>query len=252
LIHQELQGDVAILRIEHGKANAIDSELCSEIISSLESVESSAATGVVLTGSGSIFSAGVDLFKVLEAGQDYTNNFLELLHEAFMKVFTFPKPLIAAINGHAIAGGCIIVQACDYRLMSEGKGTIGVPERVVGVPFPTAALEVLRFAVPPQHLQELVYRGMTYDVNNAHQRGLIDEVVGPSELIEKSVELAKQFGRAAADTFAMTKSQLRKPVLERIEARRQEDDARATTIWTSPEAQLAIREFLAKRIGKSA
>ena len=74
----------------------------------------------MLTGTGTVFSAGVDLRRLTEGGRDYVQAFLPLLGDAFFKTFTFPKPLIAAVNGHAIAGGCILACACDYRIMSAG------------------------------------------------------------------------------------------------------------------------------------
>src|SRR5262249_13880141 len=76
-------------------------------------------------------------------------------------LFTFPKPVVAAVNGHAIAGGCVMVLACDARLMAEGAGTIGMPELLVGVPFPADVLEVVRFAVPRHKVQSLIYTGRT-------------------------------------------------------------------------------------------
>ena len=250
MIQIDQHEDIAVVRMEHGKANAIDTELFMALANSLDEIQSSSAKGIVLTGSGRIFSAGVDLFRLLEGGVEYTRSFLDVLHDGFMKLFTFPKPVIAAVNGHAIAGGCIMVQACDYRLMAEGRGTIGVPERVVGVPFPTSAMETLRFAVPSQHLQELVYRGKTYDVQTALKMGLVDEVVAESELIETAVKLAGQMGHAASGTFQMTKEQLREPVITRIEETRAELDARAAKIWMSDEARDSIQSFLEARVGK--
>ena len=93
---------------------------------------------VILTGSGSSFSAGVDLFRVLKDGPEYGRRFLPVLDNFLRAALTLPKPMIAAINGHAIAGGCILAATCDHRIMTEGNGRIGIPELAVGVPFPGA------------------------------------------------------------------------------------------------------------------
>jgi hypothetical protein len=120
----------------------------------LDAAAGSDARAVVLTGAGSIFCAGVDLFRVVDEGADYVRRFLPSLADVIRKLFMLPKPVVAAANGHAIAGGCILVAACDYRLMARGGGRIGVPELLVGVPFPAIALEILRFALAPERMQD--------------------------------------------------------------------------------------------------
>ena len=100
---------------------------------------------LVITGAGRVFSAGVDLNRVLEGGADYTDRLIPALSDVFDALFCFPGPTVAAINGAAIAGGCVLACACDRRLISPDAG-IGAAELRVGVPFPVAALEVMRYA----------------------------------------------------------------------------------------------------------
>ena len=102
---------------------------------------------IVLTGAGACFSAGVDLRAILDGGATYTDRFLAAVSAAFLAVFDHPAPVVAAINGHAIAGGCVLAMAADVRLMSTGL--IGLSEVAVGVPFPVAALEICRYAMGP-------------------------------------------------------------------------------------------------------
>ena len=145
MIHREDRNDIAVLRMEHGKANAVDTDLFTDVGAALDAVESSNARALVLTGTGSMFSAGVDLFRVLKGGAPYLAEFLPLLSTIVRRLFTFPRPIVAAVNGHAIAGGCVMAAACDRRIMNRDKGKIGVTELLVGVPFPADALEALRF-----------------------------------------------------------------------------------------------------------
>ena len=93
--------------------------------------------------------------------------FLPAMNQAFEALFAFPKPVVAAVNGHAIAGGCIMACCADYRIMAREPGRIGIPELLVGVPFPVVPLEIVRFATPPQHLQALIYRGLTLTADDA-------------------------------------------------------------------------------------
>ena len=104
-----------------------------------------------------MFSAGVDLFRVIDGGAAYPDRFLPAMRRFFQTLLTFPKPVVAAVNGHAIAGGCIIAAACDYRIMATGNGRIGVPELSVGVPFPTLPFVIVGARVAPSAFRQLVF-----------------------------------------------------------------------------------------------
>src|ERR1700681_561969 len=117
-IERGLSGNILTIRLAHGKASALDLELCQELQREVEAAaESRDIRALVLTGTGSIFSAGVDLPRMINSGKEYTLDFVEALDAVLRALFLFPKPAIVAANGHAIAGGAIIAFACDYRLM---------------------------------------------------------------------------------------------------------------------------------------
>src|SRR6188474_2030037 len=147
--------DIAILTMMHGKANAFDLEFSDALVAACEEFATSDAKALVITARGAIFSAGVDLLRVTSGGANYLDAFLPAVSRAFETVFACPKPVVAAINGHAFAGGCILAWAADRRLMARGSGRIGVPEVLVGVPFPTVPIEIMRQHVPPPHLSAL-------------------------------------------------------------------------------------------------
>jgi enoyl-CoA hydratase len=128
--------------------------------------------------------------------------------------------------------------------MARGPGTIGVPELRVGVPFPLVAIEILRFATSTAHLQELVYRGSTYPVEEAHERGLIDEVVAGEDLLERARAVAQGLAREPAARFRLTKRQLRAPTLATVERDARETDYEVLAVWTRPETVAAIRTYL--------
>ena len=246
MIQREISGSVTILRLNHGKVNAIDSELLEAFSAELDSAAESSCRAFVLTGTGKTFSAGVDLFRLLEAGDDYLDRFLPLFGSVLEKFFLFPKPIVAAINGHAIAGGCVFSSACDYRIMSQG--TIGIPELLVGVPFPPLALEVVRLSAAPQHFQEIVYTGRSYSVKDGLKRGLVDEVVTEESLLERSCEIAKQFAALPQEAFALTKRELRSAAVER--AKNAGQDREILRLWRAPETHAIIRAYLQQTIGK--
>jgi len=143
LISVETHGHVAVVQMAHGKANALDTTLCRELTAQLAGLERSGHRAAVLTAQGPIFSASVDLLRLRDGGPGYLQEFLPALSEASLAVFTCSVPVVAAVNGHAVAGGCILVCACDHRVMNAGHGRIGVSELLVGLPFPVTALEIL-------------------------------------------------------------------------------------------------------------
>ena len=122
---------------------------------------------MIITGTGTIFSAGVDLRRLLDGGSAYLADFLPALDRMLRRLLFLPKPVVAAVNGHAIAGGCVLACACDRRLAARGPGRVGVTELLVGVPFPAVALETMRLVVPPHRLAEVVYTGRTWPVEDA-------------------------------------------------------------------------------------
>ncbi|MEV7040519.1 enoyl-CoA hydratase/isomerase family protein [Amycolatopsis sp. NPDC051061] len=232
--------DVAVLRIDHGKANTLDSDSCRDLVLRLE--EASQARAVVLTGTGRIFSAGVDLKRIHDGGAAYVSEFLPLLSDALLAVFGFPRPVVAALNGPAIAGGAVLAAACDHRVL--GPGTIGVTELLVGVPFPLAALEILRCAYGTAPLPALTYSGEVYGGEDALARGLVDELAPPDEVLERALAVAARLGELPAEPFAHTKAQLRQPFHERIAEHRHTDDPEVERQWRSPAALAAVKSYV--------
>ena len=251
-IEREERASVTVLRMRHGKVQAMDLELLQSLDDELQRVEDAEiGRAVVLTGSGSVFSAGVDLFRLVEGGSSYIDDFLPLLSDVLQRVFAFPRPLVAAINGHAIAGGCVLACACDYRVAARGSGTIGLPELRVGVPFPLVPLEIVRFALPAEHLQELVYLGRTYRVDEAAGRGLVDEVVKGGDLIDRACDVASRLVSGPPARFVLAKRQLRGPTIRRIRRHAVEMDREVLRAWKDPETLQAIQSYLSDTIKKS-
>ncbi len=239
---------VGVLTLRHGKANLFDLEVCEEIGRRLEEIETSGAAAAVLAAEGSIFSAGVDLKRLLAEGADYPRRFLPALSAMLERLFFFPRPVVAAVNGHAVAGGCILACAADRRLMAKGSGRIGVPELRVGVPFPAMAFEALRFAAPPEQLQALVYVGATYEPEEALARGLVDEVVAPEALSERALAAARELAAVPAAAFAHTKRQVRQPVRDRLARHAEAWDRAAVELWSGEATRRVVAEYLERTL----
>jgi len=242
--------DTFILRMAHGRANAMDTEMMRALRRALDQPVRSDARAIAITGTGTIFSAGVDLFQVLHGGRAYLEEFLEQLSGAFRELFLVPKPVVAAINGHAIAGGCIVACACDRRVMALGSGRIGLPELRVGVPFPISATEILRHAIGPRRAQEAMLMGNNVEAAGAIEHGFVDELVEPPQLMTRALEIAALLGAAPPASYARTKLDLRRPVRETWARLAEAHDRETLAAWDSPAVRDAIRAFAARTLGK--
>jgi enoyl-CoA hydratase len=248
MISREQRDDVAILTLAHGKANLLDVEFCRAVAAALDECAVSSARAAVIAARGSIFSGGVDLRRLVEGGHRYAEEFLPALGHAFDVAFAFPKPLVAAVNGHAIAGGCILANAADRRLMARGAGRIGVPELLVGVPFPTVALEIMRHHVPPPHLSALIFSGETVVADRAVELGIVDAAVEPDRLLDEAVAAANAMAALPPAAFAISKKQLRAPALARIREGRERFDAAIHEYWAAPDTLDTVRAYVERTL----
>ncbi len=249
MIETETRDGIRILRLVHGKVSALDLELVHALTAAIETAERDRVPALVLTGRGSTFCAGVDLFRVLDGGADYVRRFLAAFTDYTFKLFAAEVPLVVAANGHAIAGGAVLIAVGDYRLMSGGR--FGYSELHVGVPFPAAALEVVRFAVPAREIQALLYSGSTYPADEALPRGFIDETAEPDLLLARAVEVAQRFAAIPRETFLATKRQLRGPTLARMrDVEREQHDA-IVAAWSAAETHAHIRRYLDRTVRRA-
>ena len=251
MIDTKIVDGVAVLAMTHGKVNALDIEFCDALAARFNDLRKADTKAIVLTGRGKIFSAGVDLKRLSSGGAEYIRRFLPALHRLYEAAFFHPKPVVAAVNGHAIAGGCVLACCADRRLMARDAGRIGVTEILVGVPFPALAFEVVRFAVPPRYLPEFTLSGATYATDEALRRGWVDEVTEPGKLIDHAIAVAQQLSGLSPAAFAQTKSQVRQPVTERLARNGEATDKAVTDIWAAPATLSYIRDYVACTLTKS-
>jgi enoyl-CoA hydratase len=237
MLSTDVRDDVAVLRIEHGRVGALDVEL----LNALTEAVAASDGAVVITGSGSSFSAGVDLRQILDGGRSYTEELLVALSRTFRAVFGHPRPTVAAVNGHAIAGGCVLALACDLRLMSGGR--IGLTELAVGVPFPTTALEIVRHALGSRTGQVLL-GAQTEDRERALALGMVDELTEPGELLSRAVALAAELAARSPESYRLAKVQLHRAANAAIEANAADDTA-VLAGWTSDDTRSRIEAALA-------
>jgi enoyl-CoA hydratase len=248
MIEVSARRDIAILTMVHGKANALTTEFCDHLAARVK--ETTAARAVVITGRGRIFSAGVDLPRLLDGGPAYVRDFLPALHRLYDTIFFHEKPVVAAINGHAVAGGCVLACATDMRLMADNGTRIGVTELLVGVPFPPLAFEIMRYATAPQFFPSIIFSGATFPPGDALARGLIDEIVPADALMDRALAAAETLAALSPQAFALTKRQMRQVVAERTANNDRSHGAAVTEVWTAPASHDYIRAYVARTLKK--
>jgi enoyl-CoA hydratase len=246
MLHLEQRDDVSVLALAHGKANALDLELCEGLSEALEDLHH--ARAVVLTGTGKIFCAGLDLRRLVGEGAPYVQSLLAALDHVLERLLLFPRPLVAALNGHAIAGGCVIACTADWRILARGGGRVGAPELRVGVPFPDLALEIVRAAVPPQCFREIVLRGENHEAARALELGLVDELVEPGAEVEKGLAVANELARISPRVYALNKRQIRRDLMQRLAARSARERDRVAKLWTEPAVLDAVERYVAQTL----
>jgi enoyl-CoA hydratase len=210
-------GDTAVATFSRPPVNAFDLQLMDELRSHLEELEASVPRGgLVLTGDGDTFSAGVDFKQAPRYSAEERARMVTGLNAAVAALYALPTATVAAVNGHAIGGGLVMALACDARLAADRSCKLGLTEVTAGLPYPVCPMEVVRAEVEPAYRRHLVMSGDLIEPHTAHARGLIDELVAPGDLLSRSIELARK--RAEAVSYAVVKDQLKRDTVARMRA----------------------------------
>jgi enoyl-CoA hydratase len=244
------ENGIAVVTLRHGKANAIDVEFCKALKKEFRRLAKSDVRAAILTSEGNIFSAGVDLPRAAEGGRKYLRSLVLAIDEMYEEMFYFPKPLVAAINGHAIAGGCVLACCADYRVLARGSGRMGVTELLVGVPFPPFALEVLRATTSPMHFPKFTASGETFDTDGALANGFADEAVGADRLISRTLEKAETLAAIRPEAFRANKLHVRAMAKQILKNDRGRLAKQIMRVWEAKETAENIRAYVARTFKK--
>jgi enoyl-CoA hydratase len=233
--------------MEEGKGNAIGAALLLALDAALDELAERAPRAVVLTGSESIFSAGLDLPGLLSLDRSAMRELIGRFSEVMLRLFTVPFPLVAAVNGHAVAGGCVLALQADHRLMTdEPDARIGLKEVALGIGLPSAVIETLRCQVPAASLAPIALEARLLEPREALELGLVDEVVPAGRLLEHARKRAAELGRLPAGAFAQVKSALRAPAVEAIRSHGAAEAERWLDTWFSDDGRRLVGETVAR------
>lgn len=216
LVSFEVRDEVAIIRIQNGKVNALSPAVVEALLECLPRAEAE-AKGVIITGTPGRFSAGFDL-TVLMSGPEAAKALFHAGAELFLRVYAHPQPVVAAVSGHALAGGLLLAASCDLRLGAAGSFKLGLNEVAAGLPVPILAHELARDRLDPRHLSESVLCARIYSPSEAAEVGWLDEVVDAEALETVAMTRAKKLCSLPRDPFRRTKLSLRKRTIDHIRA----------------------------------
>src|SRR5215470_9618391 len=182
------KGDgISTLTLNRGKVNALNGAVVDQLRALLKTLESDREVrSVVLTGSGKFFSFGFDIPEFLSFTKEQFTDYLVNFTDLYRYLFLYPKPVVAALNGHTVAGGCMLAAACDARVMVSGKAKIGLNEIGFGSSLFAGSVAMLEFWVGARRAQEMLYGGGLHSAEDARALGLVDEVTGEAELHDRA------------------------------------------------------------------
>ena len=208
---------VVVLTLDRPPANALDVDTLEEIVTAAAPLLDDPPAALVLAGRPGFFSAGLDLKAIPGYGPDEYRRLVEGVNRMALGVYALRCPVVCAITGHAIAGGFVLAMCGDQRIASAA-GLYGLTEADVGVPFPQAAIAVVSAELSASAVRALALSGRRVDAETCVRLGAFDEVVAPDEVLDRSLDVARELAALNRGTFAHIKDQLRGEIVERLRA----------------------------------
>src|SRR4051812_15767580 len=195
----------------------MDLELLAEGHEVRERLAADEPAAVVLVGRERFFSAGMDLKAAPQLSPSEQRGTVDGINRLFLGWYSFPRPVVAAVNGHAIAGGLILALCADHRVCSASDAKLGLTELRAGIPYPAAAIAVVRAELPPATARRLVLGASLVGPEEALELGVVDELQAPAALLPRALDVATELAALPRSTYTVVKRQLRGPVIDAVE-----------------------------------
>ena len=244
-IEVTIKDRLAIITLNRGKSNSLNREMVTELNDMLGNIESDANIGgVMITGKDHFFSAGLDLIELYNYNEEEAKSFWHLFLNFVAKITAFKKPLVAAINGHSPAGGCVIALACDVRVMAEGKYIIGLNEVPVGIIVPSSIFELYSFWLGKADATRSLLEGKLFQPEEALAIGLIDELVKPESILTAAERKARKYMAYESNTWSQSKLNIRKDLIASTSADQSADLEIMLKQWWSPSTRAILKTII--------
>lgn len=246
-IRLERTGALVTARFDKARGNAIDEPFTQELLQVAGQLASDdGVRGVLLTSAHpKLFSPGLDLVTLLEYDRASMERFMRVFAEMVWALYSLPKPVVAAVGGHAVAGGCILALTADYRVLKRGGIQIGLNEVKVGVPLPWSITVLLRASIPPTALSQVALLGRNFADDEALAVGLADQLADADAFEDFCRARLEEFAEKDAASVAATKAYLRDAPLREMRAREIDEMGVWLDRWFSEGTRERIRQIVA-------
>jgi 3,2-trans-enoyl-CoA isomerase len=244
-INVTIKDRLALITLNRGKSNALNREMITELTDMLYNIgNDDNIGGVVITGKEHFFSAGLDLIELYSYNAEEIKSFWKLFLDFGAKITAFKKPMVAAINGHAPAGGCVIALACDARVMAEGKYIIGLNEVPVGIIVPESIFQLYAFWLGKAHASRSLLEGKLFSPEEALQIGLVDELVNPNTIMTAAERKIRKYMAFEPNTWQQSKLNIRKELIAATAADQSETLDAMLAQWWSPSTRNLLKMII--------
>jgi enoyl-CoA hydratase/carnithine racemase len=218
MIDLKREGPVLVLQMRAGE-NRFNLKFLAALNAALDDAEATTEpTALVLTGDGKFFSNGLDLAWMSGEGKDHAGTVVAGMQRLFARVLASPLPIVAALNGHAFAGGAMLALACDFRVMHMNRGFFCIPEIDLGLPLAPGMVALIQARLPKLAAHEAIVTGKRYGGSDARERGIVDYAVAEVDLLPKSTALAAPLAGKNRAIMQLHKRLLYADVLRLLEA----------------------------------
>ncbi|MDH4155818.1 MAG: enoyl-CoA hydratase/isomerase family protein [candidate division Zixibacteria bacterium] len=243
-VREQHHAGIATLTLSRGKVNALNEPMVEEIRQSFENMgKNPDVKAVILTGEGKFFSFGFDIPEFLGFQRESFARYLKKFTDLLTYLFVFPKPVVAALNGHAVAGGCMLATTCDYRLMVSGKAKISLNEVSFGSSVFAGSVDILKFCTGAKNASEILLSGTMYSAEEALRLNLIDQISSLDRLQEDAEAATRVMAGRAQPAFASLKRLLRQPLADTWANREAASIEEFLDIWYSEDTWKQLQDI---------
>jgi enoyl-CoA hydratase/carnithine racemase len=238
-----MNGGVARIALHRGKVNAINEKVVDELTDCFRELSyDPAVKAVILTGEGKFFTFGFDIPEFLNYSKESFVRYLTKFTGLYTDIFLYPKAVVAALNGHTVAGGCMLAIACDYRIMVQDSAKISLNEINFGSSVFAGSVEMMKLWLGQRKVESALLSGAMYSAEEALEIGLIDEIVLKDDLDSEARRKALEYASQDSAAFMSIKKLLRNPVAEEMMKREKASILEFVDIWYSEKTWKNLKE----------
>lgn len=244
-IKVNLKDKIAVLQLDRGRSNAINSEMVAELHQMVLNIEKDDnIAGLIITGKEGFFSAGLDLIELFQYDEEKIRQFWKDFLNLVTAMVSFRKPMVSAISGHCPAGGCVLALCSDYRIMAEGKYIIGLNEVPVGIIVPQSIFHLYSFWLGQATAYRFMLEGKLLQTDEALASGLIDELVKPESILHAAERKIQKYIQMESTTWQQSKANMRAELVAKVGADQSDMLEIMLNQWWSPSTRSILKTII--------